>query len=185
MPRVRILYVDEEADAHAAAAAVAEPLPELQAPLAHPQLTAIKVELEAAADDGVRAAGSALVDRLRVCMAAAFARRVDAAVAIRGYQREKQALDSDAARHAREAARLRRVKADVKAGRAVLNARAKTMRADEAALTRAVAALEDRKGRFDASAEGRERRADAAATAAEDAKQESLFRQLLDQIRTS
>lgn len=186
MPRVRILYVDEEADAHeAAAAAAAQPLPELPPPPVHPRLTAIKAELDAATDDRVRAAGSALIDRLRVCMAAAFARRVDAAVAIRGYQREKEALASDAARHAQEAERLRGVKADIRAARTAMNARAKAMRADEAALTTAVAALEDRKGRFDASAEGDERRADATATAAENAKQESLFRQLLDLIRTS
>lgn len=152
------------------------------APLRDPRLSAIKKELELA-DDDVRQAGEELVVRLKVSLAAAFARRVDSAVSIQGHQRAKEKLSADAVSFEQESTRLAEVKAEIKAGRAALTARAKTMRADEEALKRGMAGLEERKRLFDASAEDRERRADEAATLAEDAKQETLFRQLLDLIR--
>lgn len=152
------------------------------APPRDPRLSAIKKELESA-DDDVRLAGEELVVRLKVCLAAAFARRVDSAVSIQGHQRAKAQLTADAVSFQQESTRLAGVKAEIKAGRAALTARAKTMRADEEALKRGEASLEERKRRFDASAEDRELRADEAATMAEDAKQETLFRQLLNLIR--
>lgn len=152
------------------------------APPRDPRLSEIKKELELA-DDDVRHAGEELIARLKVSLAAAFSRRVDSAVSIQGYQRVKGELSADAASFLQESTRLVNINAEIKAGRAALTARAKTMRADEEALKRGMASLEERKRRFDASAEDREHRADEAATKAEDAKPETLFRQLLNLIR--
>lgn len=130
-----------------------------------------------------RRQGTELVTRLRVSFSAAYARRIDSAVTVGGYRREKEQLAADESSLEEGAARLEGVKADIKAGRATMDARAKAMRADEEALKRAKADLERRKGRFDASAEANEVHADQAATEAEDAKQEELFQQLLNIVR--
>lgn len=172
-PRVRIMYVD-------GGSAVAATVP--PAALQVPRLQTIKQELEGA-DDEVRRQGTELVTRLRVSFSAAYARRIDSAVTVGGYRREKEQLAADESSLEEEAARLEGVKADIKAGRATMDARAKAMRADEEALKRAKADLERRKGRFDASAEANEVHADQTATEAEDAKQEELFQQLLNIVR--
>lgn len=152
------------------------------APPRDPRLSAIKKELELA-DNDVRHAGEELVVRLKVSLAAAFSRRVDSAVSIQEHQRAKEELSADAASFLQESTRLANIQAEIKAGRAALTAGAKTMRADEESLKRGMASQEVRKRSFDASAEDREHRADEAATKAEDAKPETLFRQILNLIR--
>lgn len=68
------------------------------------RLSAIKKELESANGD-VRQAGEELIVRLKVCLAAAFARRVDSAVTIQGRQSAKEKLSADAASFEQESTR--------------------------------------------------------------------------------